>query len=440
MNDEEYGPRILRPLDEEPDAPSRVDVAAAVVAGSRSRRRRRVAATAAAAAAGLAIASVPVVISQAGQTTPDAAGRPSASAKPSPSPKQQYDRTMDVAFPTSCTGEALPVPGGGQSHASALDPTGRYATYRTYVDGRQPIIWHDGTITKVGTPGDDDGLYSINSNGVAVGIVWKGTGPVAIAAEGAKSAQLPGGKGREARAINDHGVIVGGSFDEDAPLRWASRTSQPEKLPLPKGATRAMAYDIDTDGTIVGYVETGAAGAPSGADPAKPSPSAGGTPGAEGTKVRADGARGGRIAYVWPAKGPGRVLERPTAPGVTIDYYDARGISNGWVVGFAAAVGDDRATYGVRWDLNTGKAELLPGLEWSNGINQYGWIAGMTEDNHAALTDGKRVLRLPDVFAFDKQYGMNWAEAVSDDGRTLIGNVDDADRDGLQQAVVWRCS
>lgn len=429
MNDEEYGPRILRPLDEEPDAPSRVDVAAAVAAGTRRRRRQRIAVTAAAAAVGLAAASIPVVLSQAAQVTPDAAGRPSASATAGKPPKPKYDRTVSAAFPTSCTGEALPVPGGGQSHASALDPTGRYATYRTYSAGRQPIIWHDGVVTKVGKPGDDDSLGSINSNGVAVGQVWQNGGPSAVVAVGKTSKVLPGGKGRDARAINDHGVIVGGSADENAPVRWDSPTSQPVKLPLPKGVERGQAYDVDFDGTIVGYIEV-----PGAADGSKESadPSGG---------ANAAGVRGGRVAYLWPAKGPGRVLERPVMPdGEPADYYDARGISNGWVVGYASSTKSERANAGVRWDLVTGKAEVLPELQWSNGINVHGWVAGMAKDQHAVLTDGTRTVRLPDVFPFPKEYGMNWAEAVSDDGRTLVGNVDDGTREGLQQAVLWRCS
>ncbi len=431
MNDEEYGHRVLRPLDEEPDAPSRVDVTAAVVTGTRRRRRQRLAVTAAAAAVGLAAVSIPVVLSQAAQVTPDTAGRPSTSAKPSSSPKPKYDRTVSVAFPTSCTGEALPVPGGGQSHASALDPTGRYATYRTYSAGRQPIIWREGVVTKVGKPGDDDSLSSINSNGVAVGQVWKNGGPSAVVAIGDRSTVLPGGKGRDARAINDFGVIVGGSAAEDAPVRWDSPTSKPTKLPLPKGVQYGQAYDVDFDGTIVGYIETPAGAAAAGLkEAAEPS---------RGTN--AAGVRGERVAYLWPTKGPGRVLERPVMPdGETADYYDARGISNGWVVGYASSTKGTRANVGVRWDLVTGKAEVLPELQWSNGINAHGWVAGMAKDQHAVLTDGTRVVRLPDVFPFPKEYGMNWAEAVSDDGRTLVGNVDDGAREGLQQAVLWRCS
>ncbi|BCJ72426.1 hypothetical protein CS0771_19700 [Catellatospora sp. IY07-71] len=419
MNDEEYGRRILRPLDEEPDAPSRVDVTAAVVAGTRRRRRQRLAVTAAAAAVGLAAASIPVVLSQAAEVAPDTAGRPSASAKPSPSPKPKYDRTVSVAFPTSCTGEALPVPGGGQSHASALDPTGRYATYRTYSAGRQPIIWHEGVVTKVGKPGDDDSLGSINSNGVAVGQVWKNGGPTAVVAVGDRSTVLPGGKGRDARAINEFGVIVGGSAYEDAPVRWDSPTSQPTKLPLPKDVKRGHAYDVDSDGTVVGYVEL---------------------PGEATDDMKAAGVRAERVAYLWPVKGPGRVLERPVLPGgVPADYYDARGISNGWVVGYASSPKAAGTPVGVRWDLVTGKAEVLPELEWSNGVNAHGWVAGMGRDQHAVLTDGTRTVRLPDVFPFP-EHGMNFAQAVSDDGRTVVGNVDDGTRDGLQQAVLWRCS
>lgn len=411
MTDDDYGRRILGPLADEPPAPSRVDIAAAVTTGARRRRGRRAATTAAALAAGLAVASVPVLISRAAPNTPEvgaASGRPSASAAPSPSAAPKYDRTVPVALPASCTGEALPVPGGGQSHGSAVDPTGRYATYRTYTGGKQPIIWHEGKITKIGKPGADDSLGSINSHGVAVGFVWPKDGPRAVIASGKKSTRLPGGPA-EARAINDHGVIVGATADEQ-PVRWRSRTEQPQRLPLPKGVTRGSAYDVDVDGTVVGYVEM-----PSGTS-----------------------GRDGRTAYLWPAKGAGRVLERPTLPGHEFTYYDARQVSNGWVVGFAQSTND--LTAAVRWDLNTGKAEVFPDLYWGNDVNQYGWMVGMGKDQHAVLTDGVRTVRLPDVFPFPKEYGMNFAEAMSDDARTIIGNVDDGTRDNLQQAVLWHCS
>ncbi|WP_144122267.1 hypothetical protein [Catellatospora sichuanensis] len=416
MTDDELARRILLPLDEHPEAPSRVDIAAAVATGTKRRRAQRAAVTAVAMAAGLAVAAVPAVISRSAPPVAAATGGPSATTAPSSAPAPAYDRTTTAALPSSCTGEALPVPDGGQSYAHAVDPTGRYATYRTYRGGTQPVLWHEGVATKIGKPGGDDSLHDVNSHGVAVGNVWADDGPHGVVVSGGKSSPLPGGPA-DVRAINDHGVIVGGRPDESAALRWPSRGEQPVPLAVPKGYVRAMAYDVDGDGTVVGYVGEAGSGTVqrNGQNPARE-----------------------RVAYVWPAKGPGRVLEAPTLPGHVFDYYDARAISNGWVVGYASS--DQGLVVGVRWDLNTGRAQVLPGLESSDGVNPYGWVVGMSEDDHAVLTDGVTTLRLPDVFPFDEKYGTNFATSVSDDGRTIVGNVDDATRGPLQQAVLWHCS
>lgn len=413
MTEEELARRILLPLDEHPDGPSRVDVAAAVITGTKRRRARRAAVTAAAVAAGLAVAAVPAVLSRSAPPASTATGRPSATAAPSGPTAPAYDRTP-ATLPTSCSGMVLPVAGGIQSHAFTVDPTGRYATYRTYPrdGGTQLWVWHEGKATKIGQPGNDDSLDGVNSHGVAVGDVHDDDAvPQGIVVSGGKSSPLPGGPAN-VRAINDHGVIVGDRPDKSAALRWPSRTEEPVELPRPDGYDQAMAFDVDADGTVLGLVGDTGSGAQGGLGPE-------------------------RVPYVWPAGGPGYVLKAPTLPGHEFTGYRADAINNGWVVGTATT--DKDLTVGVRWDLATGRAQVLPDLE-AQSVSAHGWVVGMSHDKHAVLSDGVTTVRLPDVVPFPEKYGMNFATAVSDDGRTIVGNVTDASQDTLQQAVLWRCS
>ncbi|GAA1404695.1 hypothetical protein GCM10009662_33600 [Catellatospora coxensis] len=413
MTDDELARRLLLPLDEHPDTPSRVDITAAVATGTKRARARRPPLPAAAVAAGLAVATVPAVISRSAPPAPTATGRPSATAAPSPT-APAYERAT-ATLPSSCAGRVLPVTKGIQSHVFAVDPTGRYATYVTYPrdGGTQLFVWHEGKVTKIGGPGNSDSLDSVNSHGVAVGDVHLYDAvPHGIVVSGGKLSLLPGGQA-DARAINDHGVIVGNRADKSAALRWPSRSEEPVELPVPDEYALAMANDIDADGTVVGHVEN--------------------------RTYSRQNPVWEQVAYVWPGNGPGRALAAPTLPGVEFSHYSARAVSNGWVLG-AAFTEQGTKMIPVRWDLNTGKAQVLPELDIASDVNPYGWIVGMSKDQHAVLTDGVTTVRLPDVLPFPKKYGMNFATSVSDDGRTIVGNVDDANRAGLQQAVLWQCS
>jgi hypothetical protein len=415
-NEEEFGRRLLNPLAEEPPGPSRVDLSEAMAAGRRRRRARSVVTTVGLlAVTGLVVTSIPVVINRAAAGQLEPGGTASVSAAPTASPSPHYDRTTRSVLPEKCTGEPLAVSAVGQVYAGAIDPTGHYATYRTYHGGRHPMIWHDGDATEVATSGQDDMFTDVNSQGVAVGTSYEGGKAVdsgtsvALAYQyGAdKPQRLKGGSG-EARAINERGVIVG--MIGNAPVRWSSPISDPTLLPIPKGSKSGAASDVDADGTVVGSVRSG------------------------------DSVKSPGIAYLWTPEGEGRALPAPRWDGHVISGYDARRISNGWVFGYGnVRNGKLSGSVAIRWDLATGEVRVLPDLRWGNDINPSGWMAGMGRGNHAVLTDGEKTVRLPDVLPFPKQYGMNFAQSMSDDGRTIVGNVDDAKDRGVQKGVIWRC-
>ncbi|MBV1849034.1 hypothetical protein [Catellatospora tritici] len=409
--EEEYGRRLLGPLVEEPTAPSRIDLSQAMTSGRRRRRTRQaVATTGLLAVATAAVISLPMVIQRvsANQAEPGASGSASAVASPavSPSPAApRYDRGGAPALPTACKATAFPSPGGGHSYVRAVDPTGHWAAYRTYINGTNAKIWHDGKVDAVKMPGEDNGFEAINSAGVAVGQTFVGeAGSNAMVYRDGGVAKLPGGVGAAPSGINDDGVIVGEK--DHKPIVWRAATSRPEPLPMPEGFTWGQANDIDDDGTIVGHVS--------------------------------DGTGGSRVAYVWLPSGKGKALPAPVLDGVTANDFDARKVTNGWVSGYATFAGKEANS--VRWDLATGKVEAFAKLQWSNDVNAYGWMTGMSDKNRAVLTDGTTYVVLEEIFPIYQEYGMNFGESMSDDGRVIVGQNDDGAHDGVQRALLWRCS
>ena len=112
-----------------------------------------------------------------------------------------------------------------------------------------------------------------------------------------------------ANAVNESGTIVGESARH--PVRWASAQGTPEELPLPAGASLGEAHDIDEDGTIVGFVESGARG---------------------------------ELPYVWFPDGTHRELTVPArdgdAAGRGVKLVRAYTIRNGWATGIMGAAPD----------------------------------------------------------------------------------------------------
>ncbi|HZM82187.1 MAG TPA: hypothetical protein VFC19_41235 [Candidatus Limnocylindrales bacterium] len=408
---------IFATIDTRPPGLSTVDVARAIETGKRRKRFRRLGLSGAAVSLSvLAAIAIPYALQadhdrrKEATATASASAEPSAKASPTPTAKpgfqtRHYDRPGARALPTSCEGTKLPVPGGGiKSYVRNLDPSGRYVTGRIYGGDPEPVLWRDGKATRVPMGGNDDGLEAANTKGDAVGFSYPEGGPRSKAYVGGVLHELKGGTA-EATGINDRGRISGHLVQDRIfkPVVWPSANADPIELAVPQGVWYARAFDIDEDGTVVGHI----------------------------------GDTGQRVAYVWYPDGTAQALPTPVFEGKPATDFDARRVRNGWVTGLVLLA--QQRVAGVRWDLVTGKAEVLDQIEWSNDVGPSGWIVGMDRANDAVLTDGVTILKLPNVFAKPTGYGMNWGEAISDDGLTIAGLNDDKAHDGEQRGVVWKC-
>ncbi|GAA4452140.1 hypothetical protein [Phytohabitans houttuyneae] len=398
---------LLRSLDDEPRTPSTVDVRRAIVAGRRRRARRAFGYAGAAAVTALAVAGASIVLAGPMRDTgPDTAATgapPNTTALVAATP------------PTSCTLERLPAPDGApMALVTGADPTGRYIVGRTYPKpgGYQAVIWHNGAGTLVMLPGDlEESLTDVNTTGTAVG--WSYIGgegnahPVPYVYRDGTVSQLPGVRSGSAYAINDDGVIVGAD-DEGYAVRWPSATEQPTRLPMPPGTKGARASDIDEDGTVVGAVI------------------------------------GDDRPYVWFPDGTHRQLAIPTLDGKPAVTARVASIRQGWATGVATngagRKGDGARNLkisAVRWNVHTGEVRLVDGLKSASATNAHGWQVGGDEQNRAVLVADGKTVPLPELHKHEPGGLTNLATTLSDDGRTIGGQSDDAS--GTIQAVVWRC-
>jgi uncharacterized membrane protein len=394
----------LRALDEEPPTPSRVDVERAIADGRRRRTRRGVGYAGAATLTVVAVVGASVAVSGLFTDTRPDADVPAASGQPAPTP------------PTSCTLEQLPVPDNEpMALTSGADPTGKYIVGRTYPEGGgyRGVIWQDGQATAVDLPGDEEeSLADVNSAGTAVGWSYEGGGPVPYVYSGGQVSRLPGADHGSAFAINDAGAIVG----EDAAgaaLMWPSVTAEPVSLPLPEGASAATANDIDEDGTVVGNIDL-------------------------------------ERPYVWFADGTHRALPLPTIDGKPATNGRVFTVRNGWATGWAStgggAEGGARAgadglgedAVAVRWNVNTDEVRVFTEFDVrANTANAQGWQIGTNTEGRAVLVTDAGTVPLPELAEHEPGGLTNIPSTLSDDGRLITGQSDDA-TDTIQ-AVVWRC-
>lgn len=407
-SEERYGVAVLRSLDVEPTTVSKVDVARAISEGRRQRRIRRwsrIGATAAVTA--MAVAAVPMAAGALKSENPSVSDSVAASKPPATSAPPA------VTPPTACTVSTLPVPGGHpMSLVTGGDPTGRVLLGRAYPKGHNGvypvIVWTDGEPRTVNVPGADQALNDANSAGVAVGSGWHDSGPVPYVYRDGKVSKLPGVANGEATVINEAGVIAGQRGDgvDTVPVIWRSATEPATDLPLPAGWTGNVVA-IGDDGSVVAF-------------------------------LRGTGKKPPQ-AYVWGPDGKGRALPAPS----DTEYFRPYSISENAVYGVTDDAetfvkgGRDRSPTVVRLDLTTGqyttlaRASMMP-----SEANASGWLVGSTEGGRAVFFTGKSTLTLPD-FDNHKSSTANIATTVSDDGRVVGGQGDDAD--GIIQAVVWRC-
>ncbi|MER6594949.1 hypothetical protein ABT214_24495, partial [Micromonospora purpureochromogenes] len=352
-----------------------------------------------------------------------AAGTPRTTA--SAPPKAEYTIPGTAGWsaapatpPTSCTLNRLPAPDNApMALVSGADPTGRYIVGRSYPKAAtyQAVIWHDGNVQKVMLPGHEELLKDVNSAGTAVGYSYTGgseedTGRVPYVYHDGEVSMLQGVRRGSAYAINDAGAIAGDDDTGHAALVWPSATTKPIRLPVPAGTSMATARDIDEDGTTVGTI-----------DDARP--------------------------YVWFPDGTHRELPMPHIDGVQTTGARAFSIRNGWVTGTAGQLdGGAKATRAkrmtnvrlVRWNVRTGEVRVFGGMQGlPNEVNAHGWQVGTDQQGRAVLVTDAEPVVLPALAGGQPTAVSNIATTLSDDGRTVAGQSDDA-TDTIQ-AVVWRC-
>ncbi|MET7394571.1 hypothetical protein ABZS66_13875 [Dactylosporangium sp. NPDC005572] len=406
--DENNAGNLLGPLADDPPRPSSVDIARAMREGQRIRRTRRAAlASGAAGFTAIVLVALPFGLRSAGtdksevsEKSPAATtGAPaSASASPSTSPSSTPTPSVSASrapakLPTQCAAERLPVPDNvAKSLVTAADPAGRWIFGRSYPGqgATQVLLWSDGKATKISIPGDDQTIEAVNAAGVAVGQSFVGGEQVAWVYRDGKATQLAGSDAR-AQGINASGTIVGARAGQ--PVRWPSAGSEPVSLQVPDGAKGGAAEAVDDDGTAVGYVTVA----------------------------------GQRQAYVWSGDGKGRPLPEYGEPEDSAAFT----VRNGWATGLSGSVG-------TRWNLRTGQVEPVPGLQVRpSTANAAGWMVGTDREGRGVLIGTGGSMRLPDVFVHRSGEFSNLPTALSDDGRVIAGQADDAD--GVIHAVAWRC-
>ena len=409
------GAILLGPLDHEPNGPCTVDIQRAVREGRRRHRRRRT----------VRYASVAVVAALALTGTSLAAGtlRDTDRADPSKAPTNQAVATSGApappaastsapapAPPTSCAIRRLPVPDGvDMALVTGADPTGRIIVGRSYPRGKdyQVILWRDGQATKIALGGSDATLTDVTTGGVAVGFTYE---RVAAGADGVRAvpyayrdgtlAKLPGVRSGLAHGINETGRIAGVDGERGWPVVWPSPTTAAVALPLPAGAPRGEAYDIDEDGTVVGNL-------------------------------------GERRAHVWLPDGTHRDLPLPKVNGVAPAGARVYSIRNGWATGVLSGtpMGEPSA---VRWNVRTGEVRVFAELNIrASTANELGWQVGTDRQGRAAFLSDTGLLVLPDLATHRPNELTNIPTTLSDDGRTIAGQADDAA--GTIHAVVWHC-
>ncbi|GGM84631.1 hypothetical protein ACFFX1_36020 [Dactylosporangium sucinum] len=399
--DESNAGDLLGTLSQEPPRPSSIDVGRAMREGRRRRRARRAALTSGAAGfTALALAALPIGlrsigtsksdISERTSTSPSVAASAAPTAAPSPSASASPSKAP-ARLPTSCTVDRLPIPDNvPKSIVTAADPTGRLVFGRSYPGNgtQQVLLWTNGKASKVDVPGDDQAMHSVNAAGVAVGHSYVDGEPVAWLYRDGRVSELPAGRSAEAQGINASNVIVGERAGR--PVRWASPTAEPISLEVPPDAQGGAARAVDDDGTAVGYVYVGT----------------------------------NRVAYAWTPDGKGR----PLASG---DDSAAFTVRNGWATGL-------HGSSGMRWNLHTGAAESVPGMQIRpSTANASGWMVGTDPQGRGVLTGAGTSVRLPDLFLHKADEFSNLPETLSDDGRVIAGQANDAA--GALYAAVWHC-
>jgi hypothetical protein len=411
--DEDRAADLLSPLLDAEPAPPRVDLREAIGTARRRRRRRRIAsASSVIAAVAVVAAAVPLGINA---VRTDVAVQAGTGVAASPTRSAPIVAPV-VPVPRSCKGATLPIPDNvAEALVTAADPTGTAIFGRSYPkgsDSRQVLLWKNGKVTKIDFPGIDQRITSVSPSAGDGGVVAVGSGVTVGSAENEATAPraylyrdgavtlLPDGKGAQAYGINASSVIVGEKADR--PVIWPSPTSKPVELTLPSGFSNGYAVAIDDDGTVVGNIRT-----------------------TIGSRTS--------VGFVWAPDGTGRVLPPPAGAQGQGDYA-ANAVRNGWVTGIDNSTSPAQ---GLRWNLRSGSVEAVPDFI-PNTTNASGWMVGTDPQGRGLLRADDRKVTLPDIFGHGSDPYANLPVTISDDGRTIAGQADDAA--GTIHAAIWSCS
>ncbi|XVV11806.1 hypothetical protein ACQP2X_44445 [Actinoplanes sp. CA-131856] len=397
MREDDYGAHLLlRPLADEPLAPSKVSVSNAMRDGRRMRNRRWWAGGSAFVAA-LTAASVGGVLAT--QQTP----------RPTLPP--------DPPVPAACTVGHLPIGNHRSAEAPAADRSGTWLAAGSEPENwlnprnfrNSLLIWRDGTlVTDVRAPGTQYSVTGVNASGAVTGNAQSG----AYVFQEGRFHKLKGGEGM-ARGINDAGVVagtIGRSGTDIRAARWASIDAEPELLPVPKGALPWLVTisDIAEDGTIIGT-------------------------------IAGDG-------YLWSPDGTGRYLAAPpqgdgvrsaaprtdaSAPPGSTFYPEV--FRNGWIYGTRGALSPNV----LRYHPPTGTWQRL-----NDEVKepQRGELVRLAPRD-ARVYIGRAVLDLPLLLDGPSRRDSYLVTSVSDDVAVIAGWVMPPAEDTTtpRRPIIWRC-
>jgi hypothetical protein len=93
---------------------------------------------------------------------------------------------------------------------------------------------------------------------------------------------------------------------------------------------------------------------------------------------------------------------------------------------------------GVRWNLRTGEVTVTAALPMAgNDVNPSGWEIGTDKSGAAVLVTSSGTVSLPDLDKHTPDGLATIPNAMSDDGRTIVGQSDD--KKDVIQPIVWHC-
>lgn len=329
-----------------------------------------------------------------------------------------------------CNVAELPGPGDNAGGIVIdLSSSGEYAIGQS---DSQAALWKNGKFTPIGedafgySPDEETDhrleVTGVNSNGEVVGTqedpdtgnttAWKYSHKKVTELKAPKKYE---GESVTTEAINDDGDVIGNTWkvsdmEPEVPLKWDGKSSsadETEKSKAPRAEELKLgkkmlgrAYDINDKGQVVG-------------------------------SQRGQGDDSTLAPWIWQADGTDREL--PAASGQT--FAHATAINGDWILS------DDNSSHKTyMWntaDLDTPKKLKL---DTATAVDSQGRVYGAVDTEHAGTQYGNKVSKLPALDGPDENDGkdnLHEVLAVSDDGKTLVGNS--TNKDDLSINAQWAC-